>query len=519
MHPGQMIRRSARIYAGNTAVKVDGFEQTYGEMFERANRLANALRSLGVLPGDRVATLGNNGPETLEQVAACALGNFARATLYTYHSAETNRYLLEHIGARAILVQDTYYKELQPLLSNLPGLDVVVYGTTPDGALDYEELIATSSDEEVDVPVLGSDIHIIRFSSGTTGRPKGIVHSVDRWMAYNSEWRWVTPMLDETSTYFVPVALAHLGVAFLWQTLAVGGCILMQSTFEARSALDLLESENVTHTAVVPVMIKSMLELPGCESRSFPHLQCVMYSGSPITQTTLKRALTVFGPVMFQLYAQSEVMPMTMLLPYQHVTEGSDKETARLRSVGRATPNVNLTVRDEDGLTVPAGVVGEVAATSPGSMSAIWNDPDSFAERTLPDGSILTRDMGYLDEEGFLYLVDRKDDMIVSGAYNIWPTELEEVLAEHPGVEDVCVVGVPDERWGETPKALVVLSPGYEVSETDLIAYSRDRLGGVKKITSVEFVAELPRSGAGKLLRAQLKKRFWGTGTVRIRGS
>jgi len=518
--PGQMIRRSALFYPDNVVATVDGRDITYAQMFARACRLANAMRAGGAEPGDRVAMLGNNAVETIEQAAACALGNYARATLYSYHSAEINRYLLEHIDARVLLVEDTFFKDLEPLLQDLPSLKmVVVYGSDPGSGIDYEEFLAAHEPTDVVVPSDGSDIHIIRFSSGTTGKPKGIVHTIDRWMAYNSEWRWVTPMIDESSTYFVPASIAHLGVAFMWQVLAVGGRILMMSTFDEGQALRLMESEEVTHVAIVPIMIKGMVEHPDAKSRTFPRLQCVMYAGSPIAESTLRRAIDVFGPVMYQLYAQSEVMPMTMLLPSQHVTEGTEEQVKRLRSAGRATPNVSLTVRGEDGEELAPGVVGEVAASSPGSMSFIWKDPEGLAARTLSDGSILTRDMGYLDEGGFLFLVDRKDDMIVSGAYNIWPTELESVLSDHPAVSEVCVIGVPDEKWGETPKALIIPKEGAEVTAEEIVAYSRERLGGVKKVTSVDFVTELPRSGAGKLLRSQLKKKFWGEDGVRIKGT
>ena len=177
-----------------------------------------------------------------------------------------------------------------------------------------------------------------------------------------------------------------------------------------------------------------------------------------------------------------------------------------------------LTIRDESGAVLPAREVGEVAAKSPAAMSGIWNDSESYSSRCLPDGSVLTRDMGYLDDDGFLFLVDRKDDMIISGGYNIWPTELEGVLVEHAGVHDVCVVGVSHHNWGETPKALVIRAEGSDVTEEELIDYTRTRVGSVKKITSVEWVTELPRSGAGKLLRSQARKMFLPAGAEWIQG-
>lgn len=526
MDPASQIRRTAQDYPHATALVVDGREPTYGEVFDRATRLTNALRAHGVASGDRVAMLGDNSIETLEQVAACALGNYARVTLYAYHSAEVNRYLLELTGSRAILVQWRFLPALAPLLEGLEDLLVIGYGesspTAPDGCLVYEHMLAAADSEPVIVPCKGDDVHIIRFSSGTTGKPKGIYHSIDRWTAYNNEWRWVTPLITDRSTYLVPGSIAHLGVAFLWQFLAVGGRFVLMPTFDAGEALRLIETYRVTHTAVAPVMIRDLIDHPDAHTRDLTSLDCMMYAGSPIATTTLRRAIECFGPVMFQLYAQSEVMPITLLQPHQHVLEGDAAEVSRLRSAGRATPNVSLTVRGETGEILPAGTVGEIAANSPGQMSGIWRDREAERVRVLPDGAILTRDMGYLDDRGFLFLVDRKDDMIVSGGYNIWPSELEDVIASHPAVSDVCVVGVPSERWGETPLALVVPRVATELDAAslvrELVELTRERLGSVKKVSSVEFVQELPRSGAGKLLRSLIKSRYW-TDDIRVGGS
>ncbi|MEO8297106.1 MAG: AMP-binding protein [Burkholderiales bacterium] len=521
MNPATIIRRSAAMYAGNVAVWFEGREQTYAQMFGRACRLANVLRAQGAQPGDRVAVLGDNAFESVEQAAACALGNYPRATLYTYNQPSVNRYLLEVTGTSILVVQAKYHAALAPLLEGLPNLKaVIVYdGEATSGALAYEQVLADASPQDVDVPVADDDVHIIRFSSGTTGKPKGIYHSVARWQQYNNEWRWVTPMLDETTRYLTPTALAHLGIALLWGVLMVGGRVVPMPQFNAARTLELIESERITHAPVAPVMIREMLADPSCRTRDLSSLQCLMYAGSPIASNTLRAAIEVFGKTLHQLYAQSEAMPVSMLLPHQHVLGGSEAETRRLRSVGRPSANVMVTIRDDQGNVVPTGTIGEIAAHGPSTMSGIWNDPAGTAARTLPDGSILTRDMGYLDEDGFIYLVDRKDDMIVSGAYNIWPTELEEALSTHPAVAESCVFGVPDEKWGETPRAVVVLRPGAQVTADELLAHTRNVVGGVKKITSIEFVPALPRTSTGKVMRASLKEPHWAGRTSRIAGS
>ncbi|MCK1395742.1 AMP-binding protein [Bradyrhizobium sp. 1] len=521
MDPASIIRQSGRIYAKNIAVSFQQREQTYAELYHRAILLANVLRHSGAGKGDPVAVLADNAFETVEQAAACALANNPRATLYTYHAPSVNRYLLELTGARVLLVQAKYYRALAPLLTDLKSLKTVIVfdGEAPAGTVCYEDALASASAEDKIVPVTDDDVHIIRFSSGTTGKPKGVYHSVGRWTAYNSEWRWGTPMIDETSRYLVPCSLAHLGIAFLWGFLTVGGRIIPMPAFDARHTLELLEREKITHAAAAPVMIREMVADDTARSRDFSALKCLMYAGSPIATNTLREAIRVFGPTLYQLYAQSEAMPITMLLPHHHRVDGTEAELRRLRSAGRPTGNNFVTIRDENGNLLPPDAIGEIACLGPGTMSGLWNDPEGKAVRTLPDGSILTRDMGFMDEDGFVYLVDRKDDMIVSGGYNIWPSELEEALTNHPAVAEVSVFGVPDEKWGETPRAVVVLKKGAKASKEELISYTREVVGPVKKVTSVDFVAALPRTATGKVLRGELKAPFWKDRATRISGS
>jgi acyl-CoA synthetase (AMP-forming)/AMP-acid ligase II len=245
-----------------------------------------------------------------------------------------------------------------------------------------------------------------------------------------------------------------------------------------------------------------MVAHPDASTRDLSSLRCVNYAASPISEATLARAVALFGDdVMYQMYAQSEAWPITMLLPHEH--------HERPRSVGRATPNNVLTVVDEDGEPVASGEIGEVAVRGPARMLEIWKEPKATAARTLSDGSLLTRDMGRLDPEGFLFLADRKDDMIISGGFNIWPAELENAIAGHPAVAEVCVVGVPHEKWGETPIAVVVPVDGARIDEAEIIAYCREKVGAVHKVTAVEVVDELPKSGVGKVLRRVVREQHW----------
>jgi acyl-CoA synthetase (AMP-forming)/AMP-acid ligase II len=514
---GTILRTSARSYAGNVAVWHDGREQTYAELFERACRLANALAGLGLAKGDRVALLGPNGPHTVEQIAGVALGGYVRAALYAHQTGEVNSYLLELVGARALIVHASQLDELQTHLAELPELEhLIVYGS--DGS-EYEQLMSRASVNDPGITLAPDDVHVIRFSAGTTGRPKGIFHTVGRWLAIGDEYRWVTPQIDERDSYLAAGPLTHAAVIFLWPMLQVGGRIVVIEAFEPGLALRLIEQQRITFTLMVPTMIQALVAHPDAATRDLSSLRCLNYAASPISEATMTKAVDVLGPVLFQMYGQSEAVPATMLLAHQHCPRGSERERRWMRSVGRPTPNTTITIVGDGGEPLAPNEVGEVAVRTPGQMSGIWNDPEGTAARLTSDGSVLTRDMGRLDEDGFLYLADRKEDMIISGGYNIWPAELENAIASHPAVAEVCVVGVPHEKWGESPLAAVVLNAGATADPADLIELTRERVGSVMKVTRVEFVDELPKSGVGKVLRRVVKERYWDDRSERVSGA
>jgi len=518
---GTIIENSAARYSDRIAVWCDGRTQTYAELFDRSCRIANMLAGLGLTKGDRVATLSANAFETPEQMAGIALGGFVRASLYGHETGEVNSYLLDLVDAKALLINAKLVEEIRPYFASLPKLEhVIVFdGPAPDGTIDYEAALATTDNTRPDVVSDPDDIHVIRFSAGTTGRPKGIVHTVRQWLNNNDEYRWVTPQLDERDVYLAAGQLTHAPSLWMWPILQVGGRVVVMPSFEAGRTLELIEQQKVTVTLVVPTMIQAMLAHPDIDRRDLSSMRCLNYAASPISETTMTRALEKFGPVLYQLYAQSESSTVTRLFPHQHKPNGTEEERRLMRSVGRPTPNTTIAIVDEQGKPLPPYEVGEIAVKAPGNMKEIWKDPESTAARMLPDGSILTRDMGYVDEKGFLFLADRKEDMIISGGYNIWPAELENAIESIPGVREVCVVGIPHEKWGETPCAVVALHPDSSLTEEDIIAETRRLVGSVKKVTKVEFVDSLPKSGVGKVLRRQVRDRFWQGATRQISGA
>jgi acyl-CoA synthetase (AMP-forming)/AMP-acid ligase II len=510
MELSSIIRNGAREHPDRPAVRCGAQTQTYGQLHQRSCRLANTLRKLGVEPGERVATLGENCLQSIEQMSGLALGGYVRSSLYTHNAAESNLYLLNLVEASALIVQRKHYDALAPQLDEVASLrHVLVFdGQAQQAAIDYESALAQAPIDDPQVPVGPDDPHIIRFSAGTTGKPKGILHTVSRWNSVGEEMTLAMPPQDANDRYLAAGPLAHAAVLPVWATLAAGGSIVVMTAFDPERFVSLVAQEHCTTTVLVPTMMQMVVNHPKAAQADLSSLRAVFYGAAPISERTLAAARTLWGDILYQMYGQSEAAPLTVLPPADHVVDGTPEQRARLRSAGRPTPNCQIRILDPHGNDLPPGQVGEIAAKSPTAMAAIWRDPQATAERILPDGSVLTRDMGYLDEDGYLFLADRKEDMIISGGFNIWPAELENALASHPAVAEVAVIGVAHDKWGETPKAVVVLRDGHHAGEQELIDWTREKLGAVKRVTSVDFVDELPKTPLGKVLRRVVRDRL-----------
>jgi acyl-CoA synthetase (AMP-forming)/AMP-acid ligase II len=384
---------------------------------------------------------------------------------------------------------------------------LVFDGEVPGPQNDYEAALAGASTTDPERTLDPGAPYIIRFSAGTTGKPKGIVHTTAGWSSVGTEMALAMPAQDEGDRYLAAGPLAHAALLPVAPTLAAGGSVVIMRNFKPDHFLALVEQERCTSTMLVPTMINMVVSHPGAAAANLESLRVVFYGAAPISEATLQAALDMWGNIMSQMYGQSEGVPLTVLPPEDHLPDDSGQRP-RLRSAGRATANCTLRILDEDGNDLPAGEVGEVAALTPTAMAGIWRDDQATAERILPDGALLTRDMGYLDEDGYLFLADRKEDMIISGGFNIWPAELENAVASHPAVAEVAVVGIAHEKWGETPKAVVVLRSEHTATEDEIVEWTREKLGSIKRVTSVDFVDELPKTPLGKVLRRVVRDRY-----------
>lgn len=501
-----LLRRSCQIHSSNVATTDVTGSLTYGEVWERSVRLVNALRSLGVRPGDRIATLGVNAVTTLEEMIGLAIGGYARTALHAMNAGEIHAYMLAHVGARALIVQAEYFAEFRHCFDSV---EHVIVHSAPPGALDYEQLLASASPDDARVPVSGDDVIHLAFSSGSSGRPKPSVHTQDSWMHVTTDHVVIMPRLRQSDVYLAAAPLTHGASTLLYGLLAHGARVHMMPSFDAGEALRLIERERCSLTVLVPTMLQMLLTHPDLQTRDLSSLRAVVYAGAPISVATARAAQAVLGPVLYQVYGQSECLPATVLTPEDHAV-GVGENAALLRSAGRACLNSSVRILDANGGDAGFGEVGEIVLHTRGRMREIFNDPGSTEARLTADGFVRTGDKGYLDADGYLFIVGRIDDMIISGGVNIWPAEIETVLVEHPAVEEAVVVGVPHSKWGETPHAVVTLRSGETTSERELIGYCRGRLGSMKKPTAVVLSTEpLPRNAVGKVSRREVKRLYW----------
>lgn len=498
-----MIRRHAHTRPDHIALKWDGGSSTYAQLHQRSNRLAQAFSAKGVGPQDRVAILDHNGPAHVEvMVAAAKLGAVAVPLNFRLTAPELLT-IINDSQARVLVVGAQFADVVDQIASAF--LRRIL--TVPLGQ-PYESWLGAHPDVDPGDQHSPDDTCIQLYSSGTTGTPKGVEISALGLKTCISLYEPLTG-LDGDAIHMMVLPFFHVGgTGMALATHLTGGTNYVVRQAVPQRLTQILAQEHCTHTTLVPAVIQSMLQVPGIADMDFTTLRSIAYGGSPITETLLRQAVDVFGCEFFQAYGLTESCgTVTILPPSDHYPDGPN--THRLRSIGKPVASAQIRVVDPETLKdIAAHEVGEIWVKSPQVMKGYWGLPERTAE-TIIDGWLRSGDAGYLDDDGYIYLYDRVKDMIISGGENIYPAEVENALASHPAVLESAVIGVPSQRWGETPKAIVVRRPGADVTEEALLAHCRQLIASYKCPTSVEWADALPRNAGGKVLKKELRAPYW----------
>ena len=510
MNLTQGLHRSARLKPNGVATIFGDRRRSWSEVKDRVARLAAGLVSLGLEPGDRVAPIALNSDRYIETYLAVWWAGGVIVPGNTRWALAEHIYALRDSGAEFLLVDKTFAGLAGPIADVCPIRATAYFddGPAPAGTIDLERLIATAPPL---ADACGQDdaLAALFYTGGTTGRSKGVMLSHRSLISSFLCSSATMPMRDDAIFLHSPPMFHLADAAMIIGVTMVGGTHAVVPFFSPENFARATEAERVTDIVLVPTMFAMLREYAASHPVDFSSVRKVAYGASPISETLLRRAMEMFPNAEFrQAYGQTELSPVaTILMPEFHRLSPGGK--SYLRSAGRAIVGVDVEIVDEKMNERPLGEVGEIAVRSPGAMLGYWNLPE-LTRQTLVDGWVRTGDAGYMDEEGFVYLVDRIKDMIVSGGENVFSAEVENALGAHEFVVECAVIGVPDETWGERVHAVVRLKGEAVLSEAQLIAHCRGRIAGYKCPRSVEFRTEpLPLSGAGKILKTELRKPYW----------
>ena len=486
---------------------------TFAELDAGSNRAANALLAEGVSKGERVAYLGKNHHLYFEVfMGAAKIGAVMTPVNWRLAPPEV-AYILDNCEAEIVFVAEGFGETIAKIQSDCPRVKKVIGMDAGVATLpDYREWRDAHGADDPQVALLPQDDFLQLYTSGTTGRPKGAVMTNASILSSRSAdgreealREWQEPVAGDVSLLAMPcfhISGTGTGIA----NIISGTNSIVLAEYDPTQALDLIEKYPISKLFLVPAAIQILLNHPRANEVDFSRLKYITYGASPIPLELMKQAMDVLGCGFVQMYGMTETSGTIVALdPADHVPEGSE----RMRSVGTALQGVELKIIDEEGNSLPAGTIGEIATRSPKNMAGYWQLPEATAETIDSDGWLRTGDAGYLDEDGYLFIRDRVKDMIISGGENVYPAEVENALYAHEAVADVAVIGVPDEKWGEAVKACVVVKEGQRLDEADLIAHAREHIAGYKCPKSVDFITQLPRNPSGKILRRELRAPYW----------
>jgi long-chain acyl-CoA synthetase len=503
-----VVRVHARERGGKVAVVQGDLRMTWEELDRRSNRVANALAAAGVGAGDRVAFLDKNGYEYFEVLFGAAKLNAVTVNVNWRLAPPEVAWIVDDAQAEVFVVGSEFAAVVDEVRDQLPAVRTFV---SLGDAAGYEPYDAWMSDDDTDpaVPQAGGDVAFQLYSSGTTGMPKGVMLSNDNLFALLPDAQKIWGF-DETMVSMVAMPLFHIGGSgWALAGMYYGGTSVIVRELDPAALIDLIGKERITHAFLVPAVFQFMLLVPTVDQGDYDSLDLLVYGASPISEEVLTAAVRTFGCRFAQAYGLTETTGAIVTLPPEdHDPDGANKH--RLRSCGRPNSNVELRIVDPGtGADVATGEVGEILCRTNQNMVGYWRNEEGTKAAFVDGDWFRTGDAGYLDDDGYLYIHDRMKDMIVSGGENVYPAEVENALMKHPGIADVAVIGIPDEKWGEVGKAMVVRAAGTDATEDDILAFARGLLAGFKTPKSVSFVDAIPRNPSGKVLKKELRAPYW----------
>ncbi|MBO9512671.1 MAG: AMP-binding protein [Variovorax sp.] len=513
MNQGRFISRNAIYFPDQPAVIFEDRVMTFRQLEERSNRLANALLGLGLRKGDRVAFQMSNRPAIVEIECALYKAGLVRVPLNARLAPAEVLDVIANGDPKVFIVGDSHTAAVQDLRGKpgrLGGVEhFVAVGTAMAGWHAYEPLLERAADTNPDVPMQPDDLAVLHYTSGSTGKLKAAMQTVGNRMSHLRKVSMHRMRAAPGDVLLLSGPLTHASGMFIQPFLYQGGAILIQERFDPEALLAAVERWRVTYTFMVPTMLNRLATHPGIARHDLRSLKQIAYGGAPMAPARIREAWSALGPVLSQGYGGGETTGGLILLSTDDHARALRERPEILASCGRPIGESEIRVVNDAGEPVQGDEIGEIVVRGPDVFAGYWREPELTQAAFDAGGWLRTGDLARVDREGYIYIVDRSKDMIISGGFNVYPTEVEQALYSHPAVYEACVVGVPDETWGEAVKAVVVLRPGHAAHEAELVRHCRELLADFKKPRSVDFVAELPRNPNGKLSRKLVREPYW----------
>lgn len=516
MNTTDFLNITTAICPDREAIVFENKRITYSQLNDRVNKLANAFKKLDLKHGDIVAILQVNCPEYIEAYFACAKLGIIYQPLNFRAKENELQFLLEHSKAKALLIGKRYSNIINSISPGLPFLNhIISLESKENNTFFYEDMINKAIADEVFTEIGDDDVTILMYTAGTTGKPKGVPLRHSGFVSY--VLGNVDPVDMETSEKnILTMPLYHVaGMQSMLAAIYGGRTLVLMRQFEINEWFNTIQNEHINRAMLVPTMLKYVVDHPDFASFDLSSLKVITYGAAPMPFDVINKAIKLMPWVNFiNAFGQTETASTIAALgPEDHIIDGTEAEKEKklrrlTQSIGRPLPDVEVKITDDNGTEVTRGKVGNIVARGPRVMTGYWQDEEKTKQAFTSDGWLITKDRGWMDDEGYIYLMGRDDDIIIRGGENIAPGEIENILSEHPAIEESAVIGIPDVEWGQVPLAIVVIKKGKSATPDELINHCHNRLASFKRPQKVVFVNELPKNTLGKILKNSLREKY-----------